>query len=134
MGNNASFTLAFAKTWENCFMCLIRADRSKHSLYWIRFLVLSSKYGKKEDILRKKKNSLSQFLSTICFSRHEDTLPTNQKLFIIDYFTEGRYEPIWSFNNPDKTATWKSQICIFNHWNKRKKTVGHSLHASPERS
>ena len=39
MGNNASFTLVFVKTSENCFMCLIGADRSKHSLYCMELIL-----------------------------------------------------------------------------------------------
>ena len=46
---------------------LLEPIKIQFVLYCIDFVVLSSKYGKKEDILRKKKTSLSQFPNTICF-------------------------------------------------------------------
>ena len=88
--DNASFSLALTlfKTSENFFMCLTGADRWKQLLlYCIDFVVLSSNYEEKENILRKKKTSLSQFLNR-WFSRYviAAMLVYENKRFLISSF------------------------------------------------
>ena len=64
--------------------CVLLEPIDQNSLYCIDFVVLSSNYGEKKDILRKKKTSLSQFLNTICFKDTRTHYQPNQKLFIMD--------------------------------------------------
>ena len=99
---------------QNSLYCIV--------LYCIDFVVLSSNYGEKKDILRKKKTSLSQFLNTICFKDTRTHYQPNKKLFIMDRLPEDRYEPISNFNRELQQTRRRRQrelhlkMCFCSHF------------------